>query len=113
MRTRDEVTDFREQVASIEHLIVQERAKILRAKPGPSCIVAFKSQYAAACAAQCRITSRRHDLFNVEPAPGPDNLNWQSILLRKRQRELRSLLMFPLILAVILIPTGMFTGVMS
>jgi len=113
MRTRDEVTELREQVASIEHLIVQERAKILRAEPGPSCIVAFKSQYAAACAAQCRITSRRHDLFNVEPAPGPDNLNWQSILLRKRQRELRSLLMFPLILAVILIPTGMFTGVMS
>lgn len=112
-RTRDSVTELREQVASIEHLIVQERAKILQAEPGPSCIIAFKSQYAAACAAQCRITSRRHDLFNVEPAPGPDNLNWQSILLRKHQREVRSLLMFPLILAVILIPTGMFTGVMS
>jgi hypothetical protein len=110
---RDATTELREKVACIEHLIVREREKILQNRPGPSCIVAFKSQYAAACAAQCKITSRRNDMFNVELAPGPDNLNWQAILIRRRQRELRAFLIFPLILTIILIPTGTFTGVMS
>lgn len=110
---RDEITGLRDRVAILDHLVVQERTRILQTEPGSSCIVAFKSQYAAACAAQCRITSRQRDLFAIEPAPGPDNLNWQSILLRRRQREIRSMVIFPLILTIILIPTGMFTGVMS
>ena len=110
---RDQITDLREKMASIDHLIVRERSKIRLTQPGPSCIVAFQSQYAAACAAQCRITSRHRDLFSIEPAPGPDNINWQAVLLRRRQREFRSAVIFPFILAIILIPTGMFTGVMS
>jgi hypothetical protein len=112
-RMVENISRLREQMVDIERLIVQERERILSTQPGPSCVVAFKSQYAAACVAQCQITSRRRDLFNIEPAPGPDNLNWQSVLLRRRQREIRSALVFPLILGIIFIPTGTFTGVMS
>ena len=110
---QESISSLRDRVTNIERLIVTERERILRTQPGPSCIVAFKTQYAAACVAQCQITSRRRDLFNIEPAPGPDNLNWQAVLLRRRQREIRAAMVFPLILGIIFIPTGTFTGVMS
>ena len=109
----DEINSLRKRVATIEHLVVRERSNIRSAKPGPSCIVAFKSQYATAIAAQCRITSRQRDLFSIQPAPGPDNINWQSVLLRRHERKFRAVVIFPLILAVILIPTGMFAGILS
>ena len=72
----------------------------------------FRSQYAAACAAQCRITSRGGS-FQIQPAPGPDDINWQTVLLRKKERNRRSLFVLPLIAIIIFIPMGTLAGVLN
>jgi len=97
---------------SIDSEILRERRAALFKGPGPSCVIAFRSQYAAACAAQCRITSRGTS-FQIQPAPGPDDINWQTVLLRKKERNRRSLFVLPLIAIIIFIPMGTLAGVLS
>ena len=97
---------------AIDTEILRERRAALFKGPGPSCVIAFRSQYAAACAAQCRITSRGTS-FQIQPAPGPDDINWQTVLLRKKERNRRSLFVLPLIVIIIFIPMGTFAGVLN
>ena len=44
---------------------------------------------AAAEAAQCLLHSGSRRNFRVQPAPGPDNVNWQSVLYRTRESNWR------------------------
>jgi len=97
---------------AIDAEILRERRAALFKGPGPSCVIAFRSQYAAACAAQCRITSRGTS-FQIQPAPGPDDINWQTVLLRKKERNRRSLFVLPLIAIIIFIPMGTLAGVLN
>jgi hypothetical protein len=43
--------------------------------------------------------------------PGPDDINWQTINYRTGERRRKSCLVLPLILIVVCLPTGVFTGV--
>ena len=100
------------RLKTIDAEILRERRAALFKGPGPSCVIAFRSQYAAACAAQCRITSRGGS-FQIQPAPGPDDINWQTVLLRKKERNRRSLFVLPLIAIIIFIPMGTLAGVLN
>jgi len=46
----------------------------------------------------------------VHPAPGPEEVNWQHLWLNWRQRDLRTVLTWPLMLLVVIFP---ITGVTS
>ena len=92
-----------------EKAIVLAREAILSGDPGPSCFAVFATQKAAAEAAQCLLHSGSRRNFRVQPAPGPDNVNWQTLLYRREQSLRRIVLITPLILFILLFPSGIFT----
>ena len=47
--------------------------------------------------------------LRVQPAPGPDNVNWQTLLYRRHQSLTRIALISPLIAFILLFPSGIFT----
>lgn len=49
----------------------------------------------------------------VHPAPGPEEVNWQHLWLTWRQRDLRALLTWPLLLAVVVFPITLFTSAVA
>ena len=74
----------------------------------------FATQKAAAEAAQCLLHSGSRRNFRVQPAPGPDNVNWQTLLYRSRDATYRIFLVTPVIILLIIFPSGIFTvGVAS
>ena len=48
--------------------------------------------------------------FRVMPAPGPEEVNWQSLWFSYRDRVRRGWLLKPLLVVVILIPMPMFSA---
>lgn len=52
-------------------------------------------------------------LSQVHPAPGPEEVNWQHLWLTWRQRDLRTVLTWPLILAVVVFPITGFTSAVA
>ena len=92
-----------------ERAVVLAREAALQSDPGPSCFVVFATQKAAAQAAQCLLHSGSRRNFRVQPAPGPDNVNWQSVLYRRNQSMRRVFLIMPMIILLILFPSGIFT----
>ena len=92
-----------------ERAVVLAREAALQSDPGPSCFVVFATQKAAAQAAQCLLHSGSRRNFRVQPAPGPDNVNWQSVLYRRNQSMRRVFFIMPMIILLILFPSGIFT----
>ena len=92
-----------------ERAIVNARREALASDPGPSCFVVFATQRAAAEAAQCLLHSGSRRNFRVRPAPGPDNVNWQTLLYRETQSRYRIFIITPIIALVVLFPSGIFT----
>ena len=92
-----------------ERAVVYAREAALQSDPGPSCFVVFATQKAAAQAAQCLLHSGSRRNFRVQPAPGPDNVNWQSVLYRRNQSMRRVFFIMPMIILLILFPSGIFT----
>ncbi|KAG2443726.1 hypothetical protein HXX76_002072 [Chlamydomonas incerta] len=76
----------------------------------PSWFVFFRTQRAAAVAAQCVLHAEDNRKFRVHPAPGPDEVNWSTLWSDYRSRDLRRNLTRPLTLLVVLFPIGIFTG---
>ena len=68
----------------------------------------FENQFAASTAAQCIISRATHKVYRAFPAPGPDDVNWQTLLHTTYENRSRALTVWPLILLVMLFPTGMF-----
>lgn len=98
-----------EDLRQCEKAVVLAREAALAAEPGPSCFVVFATQKAAAEAAQCLLHSGSRRNFRVQPAPGPDNVNWQTLLYRSSDAKWRILLVTPVIVLLILFPSGIFT----
>ncbi|EEH52908.1 LOW QUALITY PROTEIN: uncharacterized protein MICPUCDRAFT_66714 [Micromonas pusilla CCMP1545] len=69
-----------------EREIVIAREAALSGEPGPSCFCVFATQKAAAEAAQCLLHSGSRRNF---PAPGPDNVNWQTLMTVQAQQTPR------------------------
>lgn len=76
----------------------------------PSFFAFFLTQKDAATAAQTRIHSEDGHSFRVMEAPGPEEVNWQVLWKTSKERSLREFLVFPLIVFIMLVPMGLFSG---
>ncbi|KAG2500669.1 hypothetical protein HYH03_001435 [Edaphochlamys debaryana] len=76
----------------------------------PSWFVFFRTQRAAAVAAQCVLHAEDNRRFRVHAAPGPEEVNWQTLWSDFHNRDLRYNLCRPFIVLIILFPIGIFTG---
>ena len=113
-RVMTSVDAARADLEQCERAVVLAREAVLAGEPGPSCFAVFATQKAAAEAAQCLLHSGSRRNFRVQPAPGPDNVNWQTLLYRRHQSTYRIFLISPLIAFILLFPSGIFTvGVAS
>ena len=113
-RVMTSVDAARADLERCERAVVLAREAVLAGEPGPSCFAVFATQKAAAEAAQCLLHSGSRRNFRVQPAPGPDNVNWQTLLYRRHQSTYRIFLISPLIAFILLFPSGIFTvGVAS
>lgn len=90
--------------------IAEERESILSDLPSTCFFATFKSQEAAAIAAQANLNPIKQRLLNVQPAPSPDDVNWPALTRSWWQRQSRPILVLPLILFIMLLPIGAFTG---
>lgn len=78
--------------------------------PSTCFFATFKSQKAAAIAAQANLNPVSQRLFKVQPAPSPDDVNWPSLTRSWWHRQVRPAYVMPLILFIMLLPIGAFTG---
>ena len=108
-RVMTSVDAARADLEQCERAVVLAREAVLAGEPGPSCFAVFATQKAAAEAAQCLLHSGSRRNFRVQPAPGPDNVNWQTLLYRRHQSLTRIALISPLIAFILLFPSGIFT----
>ena len=108
-RVMTSVDAARADLEQCERAVVLAREAVLAGEPGPSCFAVFATQKAAAEAAQCLLHSGSRRNFRVQPAPGPDNVNWQTLLYRRHQSLYRIFLISPLIAFILLFPSGIFT----
>lgn len=72
-----------------------------------------RTQFAATVAAQTLLHSESGHKFQAHPAPGPDEMNWQALWKTWAQKDVRKVLVFPLIALVIMFPLGVFAGGLS
>lgn len=98
------------KVSSLQEKISQERDSVLSDLPSTCFFATFKSQKAAAIAAQANLNPINQRLFNVEAAPSPDDVNWPALTRSWWQRQSRPMWVLPLILFIMLLPIGAFTG---
>lgn len=101
------------EVAALEPRILAEREAALKYSQTPSWFVLFRTQKAAAIASSCNILPMNQDLFQVHPAPGPEEVNWQSLWFNHQQRVLRGWLTTPFAVIVVLLPVSGLTSAIS
>lgn len=75
--------------------------------------VMYRTQFSATVAAQSLLHSESGHKFQAHPAPGPDEMNWQALWKTWQQKDIRRVLVFPLIVGVIIFPLGIFAGALS
>ncbi|KAF8056000.1 ERD4 [Scenedesmus sp. PABB004] len=110
----DKINKLRAEIAALEPRILAERAAALQYGMTPSWFVLFRSQTAAAIAASCNILPMNQDLFQVRaPAPGPEEVNWESLWFNHGQRVLRGWLTVPAVVFVVLLPVSLLTSAIS
>lgn len=109
-RLKAKIATLMTKVADLQEKIIRERDAVLSDLPSTCFFATFKSQEAAAIAAQANLNPVSQRLFNVEPAPSPDDVNWPSLTRSWWQRQSRTLYVLPLILLIMLFPIGAFTG---
>lgn len=105
---QDRLAVLEAQLCAIDEAIVEVRKSTWEGSPGPSCFAVFENQVAASTAAQCIISRASNRIYRALPAPGPDDVNWQTLLFRSSDNSARALAVWPIILMVMLFPTGMF-----
>jgi hypothetical protein len=83
---------------------------VLSDLPSTCFFATFKSQEAAAVAAQANLNPITQRLFDVQAAPSPDDVNWPALERSWWQRQARPAYVLPLIFFIMLLPIGAFTG---
>jgi len=104
---------LQEEILELEQRIEEARRRAWATNFTPSWFVFFKSQQAAAMAASTQIYGEDTAKFQVHPAPGPEEVNWQHLWLTWRQRDLRALLTWPLLVAVVVFPITLVTSAVA
>lgn len=99
------LADLEHELEVVDAMIVEEREKAWNGVPGPSAFVVFETQTAAAMAAQCLLHRGGTNEFIVHPAPGPSDINWQTLLQPKRTSLVRFMFVYPAIVILILTPS--------
>ena len=85
----DRIEWLQYEIARMERAIVEERHATLAGPCAPSWFVLFRTQQAAAMAASSNVHPLNSSLFQVLPAPGPEEVNWQALWYTYVQRQLR------------------------
>jgi hypothetical protein len=109
-RLKAQIAAAAAEVADLQAGISAERDATLSDLPSTCFFATFKSQEAAAVAAQANLNPVTSRLFNVEAAPSPDDVNWPALTRSWWQRQSRPAYVLPLILFIMLLPIGAFTG---
>lgn len=99
-----------EKTTELQEKITIKRDEVLSDIPSTCFFATFKSQEAAAIAAQANLNPVQQRLFNVQAAPSPDDINWPTLTRSWWQRQSRPVFALPLILFIMLLPIGAFTG---
>ncbi|KAF8073110.1 AAP5 [Scenedesmus sp. PABB004] len=102
-----------DRILELEGRIERARREAFTSAFTPSWFVLFKSQAAATMAASSRIYAEDSTKFQVHPAPGPEEVNWQHLWMTWRERDCRTILTWPLLLAVVLFPITLITSAAS
>lgn len=98
---------------SLAEQIEQARRETLSSSFTPSWFVLFKTQTAASIAASTRIYAEDNTRFQVHPAPGPEEVNWQHLWMDYKERDCRTAFTWPLMLLVVLFPITLVTSAAS
>lgn len=109
-RLKSKIATLAEKTATLQEQISTERDSILSDLPSTCFFATFKSQEAAAIAAQANLNPITQRLFDVQAAPSPDDVNWPALERSWWQRQARPAYVIPLILFIMLLPIGAFTG---
>lgn len=64
-------------------------------------------------AASTRIYAHDNTKFQVHPAPGPEEVNWQHVWMSGFERDLRTAFTWPLTLLLVLFPITLVTSAAS
>jgi len=104
------IIQLKEEATQLQDQIVEERERVLSGLPSTCFFATFKSQEAAAIAAQANLNPIQQRLLNVQAAPSPDDVNWPSLTRSWWQRQSRPIIVLPLILFIMLLPIGAFSG---
>ena len=99
------LADLEHELEVVDSMILEEREKAWNGVPGPSAFAVFETQTAAAMAAQCLLHRGGANEFVVHPAPGPSDINWQTLLQPKRTSFVRFVFVYPAIVILILTPS--------
>lgn len=73
----------------------------------------LRTQYAATIAAQTLLHSEATHKFKAYPAPGPEEMNWHALCKSWIEKDIRSILVFPFLAFMCLLPIGLAMGAMS
>ncbi|BDA42606.1 probable CSC1-like protein ERD4 at C-terminar half [Coccomyxa sp. Obi] len=109
----DSIDYWAGRIRELEANIVAARQRALEAPPCASFFVFFSSQKDAAIAAQTNLHPEDGNSFRVTEAPGPEEVNWPMLWMSWRERELREILVLPLIVGIMLVPIGLFSGAVA
>lgn len=104
---------LQDTIQSLEAEIEQARRAAFSSAFTPSWFVLFKTQSAAMMAASTRIYAHDSTKFQVHPAPGPEEVNWQHVWMSGFERDLRTAFTWPLTLLLVLFPITLVTSAAS
>jgi hypothetical protein len=104
----EQVTVLEAQLEAIDEAIICVRKTTWEGSPGPCAFAVFENQVSASTAAQCVISRASHRVYRALPAPGPDDVNWPTLLHNSTDNRARALAIWPFIIALMIFPTGMF-----
>ncbi len=107
---KEQIVQLKDETTDLQDQIVQERELVLSGLPSTCFFATFKSQEAAAIASQANLNPIKERLLNVYAAPSPDDVNWPTLTRSWWQRQSRPIIVLPLILFIMLLPIGAFSG---
>ena len=110
IRLKHKIAALAAKTATLQEQISAERDAVLSDLPSTCFFATFKSQEAAAVAAQANLNPITQRLFDVQEAPSPDDMNWPALERTWWQRQARPVCVLPLIMFIMLLPIGAFTG---
>ncbi|KAL0050237.1 hypothetical protein WJX82_006955 [Trebouxia sp. C0006] len=109
----DSIDFWSMRVRDLEQRITIARQAALDNPPTTSYFVFFSNQKDAAIAAQTNLHAEDGHSFRVMEAPGPEEVNWSVLWRTWLERDVREVVVLPLIVLIILVPIGLFTGVVA